>query len=83
MLWVFTVWTAGNIVAMFTGVPSLLAPAAGLLAGLAVWWDPRGQLWGHRAADAQLRRRRVADLPRVAESRPEGELRREADTAQG
>ena len=80
VLWLLAVWTLGNIVSTFTGIPSILGPAAGLAVAALVWWDPAGWLWT-RHVQSPAARRRLADLARVSDSSQAPELRRETDTA--
>jgi hypothetical protein len=82
LLWLLAAWTGASMVTTFTGLPWLLAPAVGLLVGALVWWDPTGRLWGPPPDNARIRRR-LADLPRMSESRRAAEPPREADATQG
>lgn len=82
VLWLLTTWTAAGIVTTYSDVPSLVGPVLGLIVGALVWWDPARWLWGPRTDRARIARR-IADLPRISESRSEAELLHEADAARG
>jgi hypothetical protein len=81
-LWFLAVWTAVAGLAMVAGWPAVLGPAAGVMAGSFVWLDPTDQLWTAPAKPA-IERRRVADLPRVAESTAGPAGQRETGPAEG
>ena len=82
VLWLLAVWTVMGMVAAFTGMPSVIAPAVGLLVAALVWRDPTGRLWNERVDRARIQRR-LADLPRVTEQTGESEQWREADATHG
>ena len=82
VLWLLAAWTVVGTIASFEGWPGLLGPAAGLVVGALVWSDPGGRIW-QASTDAALRRRRLADLPRVSESSPGIEAQRGVETAEG
>jgi hypothetical protein len=82
VLWFLAVWTAGDMLTVFAGWPSLSGPALGLLVAAVIWWDPAGVLWARRVDKARIRRR-LADLPRAADTPTETELRSEVDAVRG
>ena len=44
-LWLLMGWTFGLILAAMAGLPSLAAPALGVLFAAIVRWDPSGRIW--------------------------------------
>jgi hypothetical protein len=81
ILWLFAIWTTVGAVAVYAGLPSIVAPALGLVVAALVWWDPRGWLW-MPVPNAAVRRR-LASLDRVPDSPASGEIRPEAESVQG
>jgi hypothetical protein len=79
LLWFLAVWTAAAVLVTFVGLPAPVVPVAASLAGALVWLDPGGWLWKAQS-DAAIRRRRLADLPRVSETPRQAEAQREPGT---
>ncbi|MBI3751833.1 MAG: hypothetical protein HY263_09300 [Chloroflexi bacterium] len=82
VLWFLAVWTAASALVVYASWPGPLAPALGLAVGAFVWLDPTGRLWGP-SLDRAIMRRRLADLPRVAESPAGLSVQRETESAEG
>jgi hypothetical protein len=81
LLWFLAVWTAAAVLVTFVGLPAPVVPVAASLAGALVWLDPGGWLWKAQS-DAAIRRRRLADLPRVSETPRQAEAQRESGTVE-
>jgi hypothetical protein len=81
LLWFLAVWTAAGVLVTFVGLPAPVVPVAASLAGALVWLDPGGWLWKAQS-DAAIRRRRLADLPRVSETPRPAEAQREPGTVE-
>ena len=45
LLWFYTGWYVGSIIATLIGVPDLLGPIVGIAAGTLVAIDPRRLIW--------------------------------------
>ena len=55
LLWFYTAWYAGAMIASFMGLPEVLGPILGGAAGAIVAIDPRGLIWKRRTpAVAQM-----------------------------
>ena len=50
ILWFFTGWTVGAMAALAFGASPLVGPIVGVLAALAVSWDPAGLIWNRQQA---------------------------------
>lgn len=50
LLWFYTGWYGGAIVAHFLGISELLGPVLGAAIAAFVAGDPRGIIWGRRDA---------------------------------
>jgi hypothetical protein len=56
VLWLYTGWYAGSMIAAMLGVPDLIGPIVGIAAGLLVAFDPRHIVWDAKAsANARAR----------------------------
>jgi hypothetical protein len=81
ILWLLAVSTGGNVLSIYFGLPVGAGLVAGLVVAALVWWDPADKLW-RPAADAAIRRRRVADLKRMREASPVAQAHREAESVE-
>ena len=50
ILWFFTGWTLGAMAALAFGAAPLVGPIVGVIAALAVSWDPAGLIWHRQQA---------------------------------
>ncbi len=53
VLWTFSCWYLGSMLAFYLGGPSILGPALGIVAGTIVGADPARWIW-HGTADHLL-----------------------------
>ena len=51
VLWFFTGWYAGAMIAYFAGVPTALGPILGVAAAALIAGDPRGIIWRAKAPE--------------------------------
>jgi hypothetical protein len=51
VLWFFTGWYAGAMIAYFTGTPTALGPILGIAAAALIGGDPRGIIWRPKAPE--------------------------------
>ena len=82
ILWFFASSIATGPLSVYAGLPSFIGLALGLAVATLVWWDPRGWLW-KPAPDRAAMRRRIAELERVPDQAPAGEMRHETGSAPG
>ncbi len=61
-LWFLAGWSGAGLAVGLMGLPSILAPLAGVMIGGLAWWDPAGLLWPRTRSD----RRRVVPVNEFA-----------------
>ena len=58
-LWAYSFWFLGSMISVLAGVPDLIGPALGLVAGTLVGLDPRHLFWTRPARTGSPQRNPV------------------------